>query len=317
MQISVVLCTRNRAEQLRSTLESATRMRIPDGLAWEFVLVDNGSTDHTADVVADFEGRLPIRRVVETTPGLSNARNCGVAAARGDLICWTDDDVIIDPNWIAAYAEAFARHPEATVFGGAIEPVFEREPPQWWFSNRSWLGNIYAARDFGAEEIELSSADQRLPFGANFAVRRKEQAETLYDPELGVGPMYKRLGEETAVVLALLEGRKGYWVPGARVKHIIPEKRLGLGYVADYYRALGESWAFLSQRDSANILGASIPAGGRRIKGMPVWLMRKAGVAWIKAQGARLHVASEAWLKPWTDFQYLVGALNYCRNNAR
>jgi hypothetical protein len=50
---------------------------------------------------------------------------------------------------------------------------------------------------------------------------------------------------------------------------------------------------------------------------MPVWLMRKAGVAWIKAQGARLHVTSEAWLKPWTDFQYLVGALNYCRNNAR
>ena len=94
MQISVVLCTRNRAEQLRSTLESATRMRIPDGLAWEFVLVDNGSTDHTADVVADFEGRLPIRRVVETTPGLSNARNCGVAAARGDHNSWTDDDGI-------------------------------------------------------------------------------------------------------------------------------------------------------------------------------------------------------------------------------
>lgn len=317
MQISVVLCTRNRAEQLRGTLESATRMRIPLGLAWEFVLVDNGSTDHTADVVSDFEGRLPIRRVVETTPGLSNARNCGVDAARGVHICWTDDDVIIDQNWLAAYAEAFARHPEATVFGGLIEPVFEREPPQWWFSNRSWLGNIYAARDFGAEEIELSSAHQRLPFGANFAVRRKEQAETPYDPELGVGPMHKRLGEETAVVLALLEGHKGYWVPGARVKHMIPEKRLGLDYVADYYRALGESWAHLSQRDRTNILGASIPAGGRRIKGMPVWLMRKAGVAWIKAQSARLHVTSEAWLKPWTDFQYLVGALNYCRNNAR
>lgn len=317
MRISVVLCTRNRAEQLRCTLESATRMRIPDGLAWELVLVDNGSTDHTSDVVADFEGRLPVRRVVELTPGLSNARNCGVAAARGDYICWTDDDVVIDANWLVAYAEAFARHPEATVFGGVIEPVFEREPPQWWFRNRSWLGNIYAARDFGAEEIELTAASQRLPFGANFAVRQQEQLEALYDPELGVGPMHKRLGEETAVVLVLLEGRKGYWVPGARVKHLIPEKRLGLGYVADYYRALGESWAHLSQRDGANILGASIPAGGRRIKGMPVWLMRKAAVAWAKSAGARLHFASEAWLKPWTDFQYLVGALNYCRDNAR
>ena len=317
MLISVVLCTRNRAEQLRNTLESATRMRIPDGLAWEFVLVDNGSTDHTADVVADFEGRLPIRRIVEATPGLSNARNSGVANARGDYICWTDDDVIIDENWLAAYADAFARHPEATVFGGVIEPVFETDPPQWWCRNRGWLDHIYAARDFGAEEIELTHAGQRLPFGANFAVRRQEQLKALYDPELGVGPMHKRLGEETAVVLALLEGHKGYWAPGARVKHLIPAKRIGLAYVADYYRALGESWACLSQREGANILGASIPAGGRRINGMPVWLMRKAAIAWVKAQGARLHVASEKWLKPWTDFQYCVGALNYCRNNAR
>lgn len=139
MQISPVLCTRNRAGQLRCTLASATRMRIPDGLAREFVLVDNGSTDHTADVVADFDGLLPIRRVVELVPGLSNARNCGLAAARGDYICWTDDDMIIDANWLAARTEAFARHPEATVFGAVIAPVFERQPPQWWLRSKDWL----------------------------------------------------------------------------------------------------------------------------------------------------------------------------------
>ena len=139
MQISLVLCTRNRAEQLCCTLESATRIRMPDGLAWDFVLVDNGSTDHTADVVADVDGRLPIRRVVAFAPGLSNVRNCGLAAARGDYICWTDDDMIIDANWLAARTEAFARHPEATVFGGVIAPVFEREPPQWWFRSKRGL----------------------------------------------------------------------------------------------------------------------------------------------------------------------------------
>lgn len=317
MQVSVILCTRNRADSLRRTLDSATRMRVPDGLQWEFVVVDNGSTDNTAQVVAEFEGKLPVRRVVENTAGLSNARNCGIANAKGDYICWTDDDVLIDGNWLAAYVEAFARHPEAAVFGGVIEPVLEIDPPSWWPANKSWLSRIFAARDFGPQEIPLTHEGEVLPYGANFAVRSAEQRALRYDPELGVGPQHKRMGEETVVILAMLNnGGKGFWTPGARVKHLIPTRRISLKYVGEYYRSLGETWANLSARN-VDTMGAPIPPGGRRFRGMPVWLMRRAASAWMKAAAKRLLNASGDWLKPWTDYQYCTGALNYCRNQPR
>jgi hypothetical protein len=79
LDITVIICTRNRAPQLRQALESAARLRVPDDLKWELVVVDNGSSDGTAEVAASFKSRLPVRVIREETPGLSNARNRGVA----------------------------------------------------------------------------------------------------------------------------------------------------------------------------------------------------------------------------------------------
>jgi glycosyltransferase involved in cell wall biosynthesis len=131
IDITVLICTRNRADRLARALSSAAEMRIPQDLRWELIVVDNGSTDHTAEVVARFAARLPIRLVQESLAGLSNARNRGVSEARGRYICWTDDDVLIDPEWLASYSAAFARHPEAAVFGGRIEPLLEDPTPGW------------------------------------------------------------------------------------------------------------------------------------------------------------------------------------------
>jgi glycosyltransferase involved in cell wall biosynthesis len=119
---SVVVCTRNRAAQLSEALESFTKLKIPQGTTWEIIVVDNGSTDSTANVVRAFEHALPIKRVFQPKPGISNARNAGVDAAQGKYLVWTDDDVHADPNWLAAYVDAFKRRPEAAVFGGKITP---------------------------------------------------------------------------------------------------------------------------------------------------------------------------------------------------
>ena len=139
MHITVLICTRNRAEQLRRTLEAATAIETP-GTSWELLVIDNGSSDHTPEVVESFAERLPIRRVSEPQAGLSNARNRGVAEANGSYICWTDDDVLIDPHWLSAYAGAFAHHPEAAYFGGPIELVLEEPTPSWFRENRELLG---------------------------------------------------------------------------------------------------------------------------------------------------------------------------------
>src|SRR6516165_2736912 len=124
MFVTVAICTRNRAGSLRRTLESLAALQIPGDLTWEIVIVHN-STDHTDDVINKYLERLPVRRVLETRAGLSNARNQAVDTAKGEYIVWTDDDVIVDPGWLSAYAAAFRRWPEAAVFGGRIKPRYE------------------------------------------------------------------------------------------------------------------------------------------------------------------------------------------------
>ncbi|WP_172122095.1 glycosyltransferase [Devosia sp. 919] len=314
MIITVVMCTRNRAEQLRLVLDSAVALRVPESLAWEFVLVDNGSTDHTAEVAASYVDRLPLRCVREHNPGLSNARNRGVAEAKGDYICWTDDDVIIDPNWVAAYAEAFIRHPEAAFFGGVIEPVLEGETPNWFKENPVTLSHLLAERDFGEVVLPLSPSEQRMPYGANYAVRTKEQRTHPYDPSLGVGPGMKRLGEETDVLHSIFdEGGAGFWVPGARVRHIIPESRQTEEYVRTYHRSAGDTWAHLGGRYSRS--EPEVLVGGKVLFGAPVWIWRKTFTHTLLYIGTRLVAPSNVWLHHSSKAAFYSGALGYLRRS--
>lgn len=248
LEITVVICTRDRAAQLALVLRSAAAMAIPDGLAWELCVVDNGSSDNTREVVEGFRNVLPVRCVREEAAGLSHARNRGVAEAAGRYICWTDDDVEIDPDWLAAYAAAFRRHPEAAIFGGRILPKLEANGPAWFsaMADRWPLTTVLARRDFGDAVIPLTLEGGRTPWGANFAVRAAEQRHCAYDPNLGVSPRQKRLGEEAEVIFQIMQaGGTGWWVPDAKVRHIIPLRRQSRSYLREYFSASGETLAYL------------------------------------------------------------------------
>ena len=253
-EISVVICTRNRARPLAALLESLTALNRPADLTWEVVVVDNGSTDATPEVLEQFKGRLPLNPAQEETPGLSNARNRAVAVARGRYLCWTDDDVELHEDWLAAYARAFRRHPEAAVFGGRIDPKLEPPTPAWFAKLlHLWpITDIVAARDFGNQPIPLSFEQGVVPWGANYAVRAEEQRGHLYDPQLGVSPNQRRSGEEAQVMFEILQGgATGWWVPDSRVFHIYPPHRQSLEYFRQHYVAIGESQAYLdSTRDT-------------------------------------------------------------------
>jgi glycosyltransferase involved in cell wall biosynthesis len=242
--VTVAICTRNRAESLRRTLDSLAALQIPDDLTWEIVIVHN-STDHTDKVIGQYLGRLPLRKELETQAGLSNARNQAIDAAKGEYIIWTDDDVIVDPGWLSAYVDAFRRWPEAAVFGGRIKPKYERPMTRWVAEAEALLEGPFAIRDFGESVQPLSVAGYRIPFGANFAVRRKEQRVFRYDPNLGAAPSRPRSDDEIDVVTRLLEsGATGYWIPDAVVEHCIGRDRQTLSYIAAFYECNGETAAF-------------------------------------------------------------------------
>jgi hypothetical protein len=234
MRVTVGICTWNRADLLDQTLASLCKLVIPADVQWEVLVIDNHCTDHTPEVTARHAQQLPLRVIRETRPGKSQALNTAVAHLQGELVLWTDDDVIVQPQWLAAYVSASRRFPQASFFGGPIEPWFEVPPPDWM--RRVWprIAAAFATRDLGDSPFPLDH--RRLPFGANFAVRIPAQRKYPYDTRLGPQGRMKTAGEETAVILHMLEdGLSGYWIPEARLQHFIPRERLSTTYLRNFY----------------------------------------------------------------------------------
>ena len=237
MLITVAICTRDRAESLDRTLRSLHEATVPDGLDWELVVVDNGSTDETAAVLGAWKADLPVSRILEPEPGLSRARNRAVDAARGTHILWTDDDVCVDAAWLAEYARAFKAFPDDAFFGGPIRAHFEASPPAWLPRVLDRVPGAFAIRDLGSQALRLGPGNDRLPFGANYAVRTPTQRRHRYDHALGMKPGPFVRGEEMAVFQSMLRnGESGRWVPEARVTHFIPTQRQNERYVRAFYR---------------------------------------------------------------------------------
>lgn len=248
MLVTVAICTLNRAESLRRTLNSIAALCVPRDLDWEVVVVNNGSGDDTDEVIKSFTGRLPIRLEFEPERGHSSARNHAVDAAKGKYIVWTDDDVIVDPGWLAAYLEAFRRWPEAALFGGPITPKYSEPTPKWVIECQSIIAPMAAFRDFGPEPLPLSIEGHRIPYGPSLAMRASYHRKFRFNPNLGRRPGQQRVCEETDVVGRVLQsGATGYWVPDARVEHCIGCERQTLTNVANFFASLGESAAFLDE----------------------------------------------------------------------
>jgi glucosyl-dolichyl phosphate glucuronosyltransferase len=306
MLITVAICTLNRAESLRRTLASLAAMRLPGAVDWELVVVNNGCTDDTDAVIAGYAGRLPIRRAFEPQRGLSRARNRAVDAARGDYIVWTDDDVIVDPGWLAAYADAFRRWPDAAVFGGPIIPRYAPPAPQWLSDGEQHLRDMLSYRDFGNAPLPLSIAEKILPFGPSFAVRAEEQRTYRYKTELGQGPRQRRRGEEIDVIERILEaGARGYWVPRARVQHCFSRDQQTTKYVRSFYISLGETDAFHS----------GFPAVyGPLWFGAPRWLWRRVVEQWLHYRVHRLISPATVWLPYLRACAFSWGAIRYWRS---
>ena len=131
--VSVIICTHNRAESLKHTLESLSEMDVPRELEWELIVVDNKSTDTTRAVVEEFARRSPfaVRYVFEPNAGVSYARNTAVTRARGGIIAFTDDDVIVTTEWLREIAAAFRQFDCAGVGGRSIPLWGELERPRW------------------------------------------------------------------------------------------------------------------------------------------------------------------------------------------
>src|ERR1700723_3889418 len=100
MQISVILCTYNRCQSLAKALESVAASQLPEAIEWEVLVIDKNSKDQTREAVQDFCRKYPgrSRYLFEQKQGKSNALNTGIREARGGILAFMDDDVIVHPE---------------------------------------------------------------------------------------------------------------------------------------------------------------------------------------------------------------------------
>ncbi len=119
MFATVTIQTYNHAKTLAKTLESLRTLRCPKGIDYEILIVNNNSTDETADVIRRYARILAprLRSVFESKQGLSHARNRALQEARGEIVCFIEDDVKVDPGWLEAVSAAFIKYSAAVVGG--------------------------------------------------------------------------------------------------------------------------------------------------------------------------------------------------------
>lgn len=230
-QVTVIIATRNRAEVLKQTLESFLLQ--DTAAAWELVIVNNGSSDHTATVAASFSDRLPIRLLVEDLPGKSRALNLALESVRGRLFAFTDDDVNVSRSWISELLRAADAYPEASVFCGPIVPIFPLHAPRW-LRDQKFASVAFAS--FSPAISEGLLLPPAVPLGPNFAARADQCTGMRFRVDLGPSAAGSFLCEDTEFVARFRKkGVQFVYLPSAPVEHRIREELLS--FACQYDRA--------------------------------------------------------------------------------
>lgn len=303
MRVTIAICTWNRAALLDRTLDQLGRLAAPPGVTWDLVVVNNNSPDDTEAVLDRHQGRLPLTRLFEPEQGLSNARNTALGAVSGDLIVWTDDDVLVPSTWLAAYCRAAAEYPEAGYFGGPIRPWFVTDPPAWVVRHLGRLGQYWALKDLGDTTRRLVGTE--TVFGANMAYRAAAIHGARFDPGRGhVGANFA--GGEEGILQAGLRDRGWYgvWIPDAPVQHYLPADRLTTAYL----------WKIRSGIAEQDYSPASYR--GRSIGSIPIRALRR----YVRCRlAAAVHrpFRSRAWLEAHLGAAAAAGTIRAARRHAR
>ena len=292
--ITVALCTHNHANRLVRTLADLAQLKSPVS-PWEFLVIDNASTDSTPALLASSDWRLAgmdIRIVREEKLGLSNARNRALQEARGEYILFMDDDETPDPAWLTAYEEAMREHhPDA--LGGRIEVFFEDGERPAWLQDEllGFLGKL----DHG--EARWLTERTTPIFGGNFAFRRGVfERIGNFDARLGRQGADNIGGEDTEIYRRLLEHEcRVRWVPQAIINHRIQTPKLRRNYFLDLHFRQGR------------MEGARKRGTGARIP--PLYLYPQVARAFGRALALRLRQGDGHSLRLEMNAAYFTGYL--------
>jgi glucosyl-dolichyl phosphate glucuronosyltransferase len=282
--VTVVLCTYNRCESLARALQSVAASVMPEAIEWEVVVVDNNSSDGTRGVIESFCQKSDrFRYLLERNQGLSHARNAGIREARGQILAFTDDDVVVEPTWLQNLT-AILQSGDWAGAGGRVLPDQNFSCPNWMSPDEKYGLGPLSIFDMGLESMNLAEP----PFGASMAFR-KEIFEKYggFRADLGRSPGSLISNEDTEFGSRLLTaGERLRYEPSAVLYHCIPPDRIRKQYFLQ--------WWFNKARSDLRQTGG--PNGEWCIAGVPVLLFPRLGVStlrWLVTIGPRKRFSNK------------------------
>lgn len=295
LKVTVAIPTYNRADFLRQTLAGLATQQFPRD-HFEVLVIDNNSRDHTRAVVEEFAGNHPAPRYVhEPQQGLDHARNRAIAEARGEFIVFGDDDILVQPDWLAQLTVPLLADGAQRIgaVGGEVIPVFPDGLPPWV---AEWHAPLAFRPDTGPLETRHS------PMGANLAFprwvfERLGPFHTALDRAAG---SYFSGGDSEMIRRVRAAGLEVWFAPDAAVKHQMPASRTTFRYASRH--------AFDSARsrviDRAGQPGAAGYLAGRFV-GNVLKALGFAGLALLNTLIFRFGAAKQALVRAWRSCGYL------------
>jgi len=230
MRFSVVICTYNRERFLTGTLESVAAQTLAR-TDFELLVVDNASTDRTAEICAAFASAHPtldMRYVMEGSQGLSFARNRGIAESKGELIVFIDDDVFLDAEYLSRIDAHYAADEALMASGTRVRVHYEGRRPVWM---SRYLEPLVGHHDFG--DVKRAYPAGKYPVGCSMAFRREAlNAVGGFRTDLGRKGTSLGANEEKDFFARMRAvGLSVAYLPDVVLTHRIDDRRLDRAYV--------------------------------------------------------------------------------------
>ena len=224
--ISLIVATKNRAKYLSRLLQSLVDQECR--YLFEVVVVDNGSFDSTKSVVDSFSNLLHLEYLREDRAGKGIALNYGLQFVKGNLLVFTDDDVVPAKNWLEELYQAAESYPSYIIFGGRIE-VERHKLPKWLLNSYNLMGLLTSEHNKGDKFKAYGYAE--YPFGPNMAVRKDMLVKFACKYPENIGPGNKiSVGDESAFLMQISEPseKNRMYVPTAVVFHEVEKENISL-----------------------------------------------------------------------------------------
>jgi glycosyltransferase involved in cell wall biosynthesis len=213
-----------------------TKLKNVEHKEFELIIVNNNSKDGTNIVIEKYADILPIRYFFEEKQGKTFALNKGLSQAKGEFVVFVDDDVFVEPNWLAAYGNAANKYKEYAWFGGPVFPYWTNSKPKWLRMNTpSPLASYFTFYDLGRESRPYICAD-KLPIGASMGLRKDVFVKIGgFREDLGPRGKVRGVGDDTELLVrANAAGFRGYYIAEAVCWHYVDPVRFSMSEYLRY-----------------------------------------------------------------------------------